>query len=109
MPDRLDLQEGLDAGQTGIGVLPVLFAGSQDPLEGGRRQGLQLARKTPRAGQVQGVHVGVAGQRRGELNLGQLALLLNGRFPVRVLQLNKVQGRPFRISENVRKINEIVD
>jgi 2-oxoglutarate ferredoxin oxidoreductase subunit alpha len=43
-----------------------------------------------------------------ELNLGQLALLLNGRFPVRVVQLNKVQGRPFKISELQQKIDELV-
>jgi len=43
-----------------------------------------------------------------ELNLGQLALLLNGRFPVRVAQLNKVQGRPFKISELQRKIEELL-
>jgi 2-oxoglutarate/2-oxoacid ferredoxin oxidoreductase subunit alpha len=43
-----------------------------------------------------------------ELNLGQLALLLNARFPVRVAQLNKVQGRPFKISELQRKIEELL-
>lgn len=34
-----------------------------------------------------------------ELNLGQLALLLGGRFGMRVAQLNKVQGQPFKIRE----------
>jgi len=34
-----------------------------------------------------------------ELNLGQLAMLLQARFPVRVEQLNKVQGQPFQIRE----------
>ena len=43
-----------------------------------------------------------------ELNLGQLALLLNARFPIRVAQLNKVQGRPFKISELQRKIEELL-
>ena len=42
-----------------------------------------------------------------ELNLGQLALLIQGRYPVRVISLNKVQGQPFQIREIVQKINEI--
>jgi 2-oxoglutarate/2-oxoacid ferredoxin oxidoreductase subunit alpha len=43
-----------------------------------------------------------------ELNLGQLSLLLNARFPVRTIGLNKVQGQPFKISEIRHKINEIL-
>jgi 2-oxoglutarate ferredoxin oxidoreductase subunit alpha len=43
-----------------------------------------------------------------ELNLGQLSLLLNARFPVRTVGLNKVQGQPFKISEIKRKIDELV-
>ncbi|MBI3909493.1 MAG: 2-oxoacid:acceptor oxidoreductase subunit alpha [Armatimonadetes bacterium] len=43
-----------------------------------------------------------------EMNLGQLAMLLNVRYARRVTQLNKVQGRPFKIAEILRKINEIV-
>ena len=43
-----------------------------------------------------------------ELNLGQLALLLQGQFPVRVISLTKVQGRPFKILEIREKINEIL-
>jgi 2-oxoglutarate/2-oxoacid ferredoxin oxidoreductase subunit alpha len=43
-----------------------------------------------------------------ELNLGQLALLLNGRFGFKCEQLNKVQGQPFRISEVLAKIEEVV-
>jgi 2-oxoglutarate ferredoxin oxidoreductase subunit alpha len=47
-----------------------------------------------------------------ELNLGQLAFLLRGRFASRsgpeFLQLNKIQGRPFRISEVLRQINEVL-
>jgi 2-oxoglutarate/2-oxoacid ferredoxin oxidoreductase subunit alpha len=43
-----------------------------------------------------------------ELNLGQLSLLLNARFPVRTIGLNKVQGQPFKISEIKRKIEELV-
>jgi 2-oxoglutarate/2-oxoacid ferredoxin oxidoreductase subunit alpha len=42
-----------------------------------------------------------------ELNLGQLSLLLNARFPVRTIGLNKVQGQPFKISEIKRKIDEL--
>jgi 2-oxoglutarate ferredoxin oxidoreductase subunit alpha len=43
-----------------------------------------------------------------ELNLGQLSLLLNARFPVRTIGLNKIQGQPFKISEIKRKISELV-
>lgn len=43
-----------------------------------------------------------------ELNLGQLALLINGRFGMKCEQLNKVQGQPFKISEVLRKIQELL-
>ena len=43
-----------------------------------------------------------------ELNLGQLAFLLQGHFPVRVVKLNKVQGRPFQIREVAEKIRELL-
>ena len=39
-----------------------------------------------------------------ELNLGQLALLLRERFLVKPLQLNKVQGQPFLVSEVLEAI-----
>jgi 2-oxoglutarate/2-oxoacid ferredoxin oxidoreductase subunit alpha len=42
-----------------------------------------------------------------ELNLGQLSLLLNARFPIRTIGLNKVQGQPFKISEIRQKIDEL--
>ncbi|MSR81553.1 MAG: 2-oxoacid:acceptor oxidoreductase subunit alpha [Candidatus Latescibacteria bacterium] len=42
-----------------------------------------------------------------ELNLGQLALLLQAHFPVRVQRLNKVQGQPFQIREIYNRIKEI--
>lgn len=43
-----------------------------------------------------------------ELNLGQLAMLVQARFPVRVISLNKVQGQPFQIREIAAKIDEIL-
>ena len=43
-----------------------------------------------------------------EMNLGQLALLLNGRFPVRVVPYSKVRGQPFKISEIANKIDELL-
>ena len=43
-----------------------------------------------------------------ELNMGQLSMLLQARYPVRVVGLNKVQGQPFRIREIVSKINDIL-
>ena len=44
-----------------------------------------------------------------ELNLGQLALLVQAKYSVRVIPLNKVQGQPFRISEIEGKIRSILD
>ncbi len=43
-----------------------------------------------------------------ELNLGQLSLLINGRFGMKCEQLNKVQGQPFKISEVLGRIEELV-
>jgi len=43
-----------------------------------------------------------------ELNLGQLALLLRARYLVDVQQLDKVQGRPFKVSEIHDRIRELV-
>jgi len=43
-----------------------------------------------------------------ELNMGQLALLINGKFGMKVQQLNKVQGQPFKIKEVLSKIEELV-
>jgi 2-oxoglutarate ferredoxin oxidoreductase subunit alpha len=42
-----------------------------------------------------------------ELNGGQMALLLNAKFPVRVVSLPKVQGQPFRIAEIAARIDEL--
>src|SRR5687768_986052 len=41
-----------------------------------------------------------------ELNLGQLAFLINGRLGIKVEQLNKVQGQPFKISEVLASIEQ---
>ncbi len=43
-----------------------------------------------------------------ELNMGQLSLLLRGRYVRDVISLNKVQGRPFKISEIASKIDELL-
>jgi 2-oxoglutarate ferredoxin oxidoreductase subunit alpha len=43
-----------------------------------------------------------------ELNLGQLRLLLRGEYGLPVVGLNKVQGRPFTISEVQQKIEELI-
>ena len=43
-----------------------------------------------------------------ELNLGQLALLLQAHYPVRVVKLNKVQGSPFQIREVADKIRQVL-
>ena len=43
-----------------------------------------------------------------ELNLGQLRLLIRARFLIDVIGLNKVTGRPLKISEIEEKIHELV-
>src|SRR5262249_27115231 len=43
-----------------------------------------------------------------ELNAGQLRLLLRGEFLVDAIGLNKIQGRPFLVSEIEEKITELV-
>jgi 2-oxoglutarate ferredoxin oxidoreductase subunit alpha len=43
-----------------------------------------------------------------ELNLGQLALLIRGKYLVDAATLNKVSGRPFLIREIEEKINAMV-
>lgn len=44
-----------------------------------------------------------------ELNSGQLALLLNSKYPLKVESFTKVQGQPFKISEIAAKIDELLD
>lgn len=44
-----------------------------------------------------------------EINLGQLALMLRAKFLTDVIQLNKVQGTPFRTSEIEAKIVELLE
>jgi len=43
-----------------------------------------------------------------ELNTGQLRLLLQGRYLVDCVGLNKIQGRPFLVSEIEEKIHELL-
>jgi 2-oxoglutarate ferredoxin oxidoreductase subunit alpha len=43
-----------------------------------------------------------------ELNSGQLRLLIRGNFLVDAVGFNKVQGKPFLVSEVVRKIDEVL-
>jgi len=43
-----------------------------------------------------------------ELNLGQLARLLRDQYLVDVVQLNKVQGRPFKVAEITTRIRELL-
>ena len=39
-----------------------------------------------------------------ELNMGQLDLLLRGRFLVDTIKLNKVQGQPFTVREVIEAV-----
>jgi 2-oxoglutarate ferredoxin oxidoreductase subunit alpha len=43
-----------------------------------------------------------------ELNMGQLQLLLRGRYLVDAVGLHKVQGRPFMVSEILEKVDELL-
>ncbi|MGD0560321.1 MAG: 2-oxoacid:acceptor oxidoreductase subunit alpha [Streptosporangiaceae bacterium] len=43
-----------------------------------------------------------------EINLGQLALLLRGRYLVDVISYNKVRGLPFRAAELAEAIEEVI-
>jgi 2-oxoglutarate ferredoxin oxidoreductase subunit alpha len=43
-----------------------------------------------------------------ELNLGQLRFMIRGHFLVDAVGLNKVQGKPFKISEITAKIEEML-
>jgi 2-oxoglutarate ferredoxin oxidoreductase subunit alpha len=43
-----------------------------------------------------------------EMNMGQLALLLRGKYLRPTIQLNKVQGRPFKIAEISDKIEQVL-
>ena len=44
-----------------------------------------------------------------EINLGQLALLLRGRFLVDVISYNQVRGLPFRAAELAGVIEEVIE
>lgn len=44
-----------------------------------------------------------------ELNLGQLALLLRGKFLIPARSFTKVKGKPFKISEIIDKIEETLE
>lgn len=44
-----------------------------------------------------------------ELNSGQLWLLIRGKFLVNAVGLNKIQGKPFLVSEVVAKIHEVLE
>jgi 2-oxoglutarate/2-oxoacid ferredoxin oxidoreductase subunit alpha len=43
-----------------------------------------------------------------EMNLGQLAMLLNARYPVDVVSYSKMMGQPFKVLEILTKIEEIL-
>jgi 2-oxoglutarate ferredoxin oxidoreductase subunit alpha len=43
-----------------------------------------------------------------ELNLGQLRMMIRARYLVDAIGLNKIQGKPFKVSEIVSKIEEML-
>ena len=44
-----------------------------------------------------------------EINLGQLALLLRGRYLVDVISYNRVRGLPFSAAELADVIKDVID
>ena len=44
-----------------------------------------------------------------EMNLGQLALLLRGRFLVDVISYNQVRGLPFKAAELAGVIEDVIE
>jgi 2-oxoglutarate ferredoxin oxidoreductase subunit alpha len=44
-----------------------------------------------------------------ELNLGQLCMLLRAKFLVNAIAFSKVKGKPFKISEIINKIDEVLE
>ncbi len=43
-----------------------------------------------------------------ELNLGQLSFIIRSKFLVDAVSLNKIQGKPFKVSEVAAKINDML-
>lgn len=43
-----------------------------------------------------------------ELNLGQLSMIIRAKFLIDAISLNKIQGKPFHVTEIVDKINSLV-
>ena len=44
-----------------------------------------------------------------EINLGQLALLLRGRYLIDVISYNRVRGLPFQSAELASVIQDVID
>jgi len=44
-----------------------------------------------------------------EMNLGQLAFLLRGRYLCDVISYGKVEGKPFKRSEIMNKVRDILE
>jgi len=43
-----------------------------------------------------------------ELNLGQLSFIIRSKYLVDAVSLNKIQGKPFKVSEVAAKINDLL-
>lgn len=43
-----------------------------------------------------------------ELNLGQLVQVLNGKFNIKAKSINKIQGKPFKITEILQGIHQVL-
>jgi 2-oxoglutarate ferredoxin oxidoreductase subunit alpha len=44
-----------------------------------------------------------------ELNMGQLSMLLDAKFPLKVISYPKAEGQPFKIAEITTKIDEVLE
>ena len=107
----------VDGDPEGGPLLVVGWGSTQGPIRGAvelaRREGLPVSRLhlrylnplPPDLGQVLKRYDRVLVP---EMNMGQLAFLLQGRYMVPVLRYNKVQGRPFMRGELLERIGELL-
>ena len=99
-------------------VLLIGWGGTYGSIEAATRE---LVRQGKKVGHVQLRHLNpfpsdlaeVLGRFRKvlvpELNMGQLSRLLRAEFLVDAIGINKVQGRPFKISEIVNRVDRVLD
>ncbi len=114
--DRLPLQDF--SGPSDADILVVSWGGSKGQVQGaveeGRNQGMKLAHThfryiNPLPKNTRELLASFKKIVICELNMGQFAAYLRINFPeIPYLQINKVQGQPFTVSELVEKFSNIL-